>query len=255
MLISHLKTSNGLLFSLIGPSLDKGPLSTLFYFALSAHENFSIDPYNQIVKYFKTDHVRILTLDLPGHGKGLASEKALTLWAKKMAEGEDILTPFFEKVKKGIDELCEDNLIERGKLGVIGLSRGAFIACHIAAICPQIEYILGFAPLTSLSYAREFKSKDVCSFNLETLFLFLYRKKIRFYIGNQDTRVGTDHCFNWIYQLAKFAKQHHIYSPPFELIMSPSIGYLGHGTPPYIFKAGATWIKQIMDIEHAPPNN
>ena len=249
MLISHLKTSEGLLFSLLGPSLDKGSLPALFYFALSAHESFSIDPYNQIVKHLNTDRLRIFTLDIPGHGKGLVAEKALTFWAQKMEQGIDVLTPFFKKVKKSIDELVTQNFIEKGQLGMIGLSRGGFIACHIAAICPQVEYILGFAPLTCLSYAREFENKNIYSFDLETLIPYLYRKKIRFYIGNQDTRVGTKHCFNWIYQLAKFAKKQRILSPPIELMINPSIGYLGHGTPPYIFKAGANWIKQVMEIK------
>jgi esterase FrsA len=47
-------------------------------------------------------------------------------------------------------------VIQKDKLAVMGLSRGVFIACHVAAAIPAVSTILGFAPLTNLCAIKEF---------------------------------------------------------------------------------------------------
>lgn len=241
---AQIKVTDTMTFSYVGPTLEKGPLPTVFYFALSAKDSLETHPYNQPAYFLHSDTCRIFTVTLPGHEEGRRPEGALTYWAKKMGEGVDLLTPFFQEVKQGIDTLLKKGLIVENLFGAIGLSRGAFVALHVAALCNAIQFVLGFAPQTRLSYAKEFqKGPDVSSFDLEHLIPKLYNRTIRFYIGNLDTRVGTNHAFNLVCDLAKEAKKHLIHSAPIEMIISPSIGYQGHGTPPHIFKAGADWIK------------
>ncbi|MCB1081898.1 MAG: alpha/beta hydrolase, partial [Chlamydiia bacterium] len=72
------------------------------------------------------------------------------------------------------------------------------------------------------------------------------KKKVRFYIGNHDMRVGTDHAFSFIQNLAKEAHTHRIRTSPIELIIGPSIGYQGHGTAPQTFQSGAEWVKGAL---------
>jgi len=248
MKISRLKISDTLTFSFIGPPLEQGPLPTVFYFALSAKDSLETDPYNQPVRFLHSNKCRIFTVTLPGHEEGRKPENAISYWAEKMSEGKDLLTPFFDNVKKGIDYLLKEKLVLEEAFGVMGLSRGAFVASHVAALCPAIRFIVGFAPQTRLSKAKEFQGgPDVSHFDLENLIPKLYNRTIRFYIGNLDTRVGTKNAFDLVSRLAEEAKNHRIRSAPIELIIGPSIGYQGHGTAPHVFEAGTIWINHFWE--------
>jgi esterase FrsA len=110
--------------------------------------------------------------------------------------------------------------------------------------------VLGFAPLTQPQPLEELKLFQGISFDhisLTSVADHLIHARLRFYIGNHDTRVGTDACYHFIHYLTEVAFNSGIRSPTVELILYPSIGYKGHGTPPVIFYEGADWIKgQIM---------
>ncbi|MEX0962139.1 MAG: alpha/beta hydrolase [Simkaniaceae bacterium] len=229
----------------VGPSLDKGPLPGLLYLSLSKEESLLLDPFNQPVQLLHSDSIRIFSLTIPGHGPDLDPKKALELWAESIASNEDPLTPFFQKASNFVDTLLCKNIAST--LAVAGLSRGAFAACHIAKLNPSIQTILGFAPLLSLKNAEEFQDLQENPL-LESLDLFkyleaLYNKNIRFYIGNRDKRVDTNLSCQFIQDLSDLAYTHRIRSAPLELILSPSIGYMGHGTSFETFNLGTKWLK------------
>lgn len=211
-------------------------MPTLFYFSLSAKASLEQDPFNQPVQFLKDFPLRIFSVTLPAHENNLPPENAMTVWEERMKGGDPVIPPFMDHLKEIIKELKPS--IKEGNFAAAGLSRGAYIACHLAAVCPEITHILGFAPLTRFRAARDL--------DLETLTSSLYHRSIRFYIGNHDTRVGTDHAFSFIDRLAKEAHKHRIRSSPIELIIGPSNGYQGHGTPPQVFKQGADWIKEVL---------
>ena len=72
----------------------------------------------------------------------------------------------------------------------------------------------------------------------------LAKKQVRFYIGNRDTRVGTQECFECLEKIAAASD-----SPPSaELFIRRSIGQMGHGTPPEVFSEGADWIYERLKI-------
>lgn len=225
-----------------GPSIEEGPKPTIFYFALSAEDSLGKDPYNQPVQFSEGSPFRIFSMTLPGHENNLPPENALNVWAERMAQGEKVIPDFIEKVVQAIQALSHH--FEGGTLSVMGLSRGAFIACHVAAACPLVKNIVGYAPLTKLSYAKEFKILAGKALDLEHLIPKLYDRSIRFYIGNNDTRVGTDHAFSLIHSLAKTAQESKIRIPPIEMLIYPSVGRHGHGTPPKIFKNGIDYLKR-----------
>jgi hypothetical protein len=79
--------------------------------------------------------------------------------------------------------------------------------------------------------------------NLHALIPKLADKKIRFYIGNKDTRVDTKSCMDLALSLSDAST---LRSPNIELIMSPSIGLMGHGTGPETFKQGAEWLAKAI---------
>lgn len=220
----------------VGPPLDEGAMPTLFYFSLSAKASLEQGPFNQPVQFLKNTPIRIFSVTLPAHENNLPPENAMNVWEERMEAGDPIIPSFIEKLKGILQDLKQT--IKEGHLVAAGLSRGAYIACHFAAACPEITHILGFAPLTRFRAAK--------SFDLETLTPYLYQRNLRFYIGNHDTRVGTAHAFSFIEKLAKTAHDHRIRSSPIELIVGPSIGYQGHGTSPEVFRAGAEWIKKVL---------
>ena len=224
----------------VGPPLEEGPLPALIYLALSDEESLHLDPFNQPVKYLKSSRIRIFSLTIPGHGPDLDPTKAITFWRQKFDEGIDILTPFFNQAAQQI----KDWQHHMSSIAIGGLSRGAFCACHIAALLPQVKIVLGFAPLIQLELAKEMQGCHLPNLALDPD--TLCDRTIRFYIGNRDLRTGTENCFQFVRDLANAAFQRKIRSSPIELIVGPSIGHQGHGTAPHVFEAGANWLMEKL---------
>lgn len=240
--------------SYLGPDLIEGPLPSFFYFALSEQESLTLDPYNQPAAFLASYPMRIFSMTLPGHGGALQEKEAMHFWAQEMARGHFLIEDFLNQCVLAIEKMVEKNWLIPEKCGVGGLSRGAFIASHVAARLPFIRTLLGFAPLTKLSALRTFadvaQHQEVQSLNLENLIDALSDRTIRFYIGNHDTRVGTEHCFQFIAKTAETAYESGIRSSPIELIIGPSIGHMGHGTSKEVFEAGAKWMGEQLGVIH-----
>ena len=125
MKTSHLTISDTPIFSFVSPLLEQGPLSTVFYFALSAKDCSATDPYHHPVRLLHSNKCCIFTTALP----------------------------VFEKVKEGIDYLLDKKLILEKAFGVMRLSRKAFVASHVTTLCPAIRFITSFASQTQLDKA------------------------------------------------------------------------------------------------------
>lgn len=237
----------------LGPPLEEGPLPAVFYFSLSAYDSLFTEPFNQPAEFLLAYKLRVFSLTLPGHH--LPPNEALPFWAAEVAAGRDPMANFLMKSAEIISELMDRHIIIPEALGMMGLSRGVFIAAHLAALFPVVKAIVGFAPLTRLDYASEFAELQnhpiVRGSSLENLAPALYNRHIRLYIGNHDTRVGTDHCFAWMQALANTAWENRVRSSPIELIIGPSLGYQGHGTSPEVFRNGALWLGKTLGAEHA----
>lgn len=220
----------------IGPDLDMGPLPSVIYLSISAAESLSLDPYNQPAKVLEKENIRVFSITLPGHGHGFDKTKAMNYWAKHTSE----LLLFINETKKFVLHLSK----HATNIGLMGLSRGGFIATHLA-VMPQVRAVLGFAPLTDLAGLSEFENKNFeDALNLKHLYKDLIHKKIRYYIGNRDLRVGTERAFNFIFDLSDYAYHERIRSMSAELFILPSIGLHGHGTLFETFQEGAIWLKK-----------
>lgn len=247
-----LTLESDLTVSYLGPPLSLGPMPALFYFALSAKDSLTTDPYNQIVQALSPYPLRIFSMDLPAHEEGLPPTQAIRAWAQQIEAQEDPIRPFIQKGQRAIASLRSQGVIPPTQLAVAGLSRGAFIASHLAAEVPDAPFLLGFAPLTKLACVQEMHSLQhhpiVQSLELTSLIPKLQHKQIRFYIGNRDLRVGTAHCFHFVQALVDAAYAAQIRSVPIELILGPSIGHQGHGTAREVFEAGAAWIAKKLRV-------
>ncbi|HSX10327.1 MAG TPA: prolyl oligopeptidase family serine peptidase [Chlamydiales bacterium] len=227
-----------------GPALDHGPLPSLFYFAISGPDSLTLDPFNQPVQFLGGKMVRIFSMTLPGHEANLPASGAMSIWAEEQGKGID---PFLDSVQLAVDFAIREKFADPSKLGAAGLSRGAFIAAHLAARDERFRFLLGFAPLTRLSKLKEFAHLTENPFvnNLDLIHLAkaLGDRHVRLYIGNHDTRVGTRECFDFAMALVdhKSARTSQV-----ELIIGPSIGHMGHGTSPEVFQQGAHWLENCL---------
>lgn len=236
--------------SYIGPNLEKGALPAVFYFALSAEESLNVDPYNQPALFFLDYPIRVFSLDLPAHGKGQKAVDAITVWAKEMSQGKDPISEFIDKATLAIETLLEKGHLIEDKIGLMGLSRGGLIACHVASKLSYLRHILCFAPLTDLALSKEFQGLKedhaVKKLNLRNLTSTIFDRSLRFYIGNRDVRVSTSACFHFMESLVETAFQHQIRSPQIEMFITPSIGQFGHGTSKESFISGAQWLAEEL---------
>lgn len=228
-----------------GPPLDLGPLPSLFYFALSGPDSLCLDPFNQIVQFLQGKMIRIFSLTLPGHENNLPATDAMRIWAEDFAKGRNPIASFLEDAQQAIEWAIRERFIDPHKMSVAGLSRGGFVAAHLAARETRFRQLLCFAPVTKLSFIREFKGIPSLVDHLDLLHLAqkLSDRHIKLYIGNEDTRVGTQECFEFAMHIVKKKVNR---SADVELLIYPSIGQMGHGTPPEIFQKGADAIMQVF---------
>lgn len=242
----------------MGPPLSHGKLPSLFYFALTGRDSLSQDPYNQPARMAASTKGRIFSITLPEHGGNEPDSNAMHRWALRLLDGDDFVSPFIVHCKKIVDFLIEEGYIDIDHLAVAGLSRGGFMATHLAASDARFKYLLAFAPLTDLYSLKELAESSsarpplVDSLNLMSLIDQLHEKTVRFYIGNRDTRVSTARCCEFIIALSDAAYNKRHRSPPIELHLFPSIGHRGHGTPPHIFQSGIDWIKMHLSLSSNP---
>lgn len=198
----------------VGPPLETGPLPALIYFSLSETESLETPPFNTPVTNLEDKPLRIFSFTLPHHENGA---RDISQWT------EEVVTAFVHKVAAEVRALLPHITC----LSVAGLSRGACIACRLASLVPEIKFILGYAPMIQF---------------LDNCIEPISDRSIRFYIGNNDTRVGTERVFAYIHALAKSADAKRIRTSPIELIMGPSIGRDGHGTSDATFQHGTDWL-------------
>lgn len=243
---STIQVPDGPLVYFTGPSLSLGKMPAVFYFALSGQASLCTDPYNQPAAFLSEYPVRIYSITLPGHEHESQFIHAIKHWAQEISKGNNIIQQFTEQTVQAIDYLIGNGWVDPEKIAVAGLSRGGFIAVHIAAQDPRVKMIVGFAPLTKLTFANEFSSLQdnplAQSLNLHNLVKRLVGRQLRFYIGNRDVRVGTENCFRFVSELAEASFALQVRSPPVELIITPSQGQHGHGTLPNIFQDGTSWL-------------
>jgi pimeloyl-ACP methyl ester carboxylesterase len=232
-----------------GPDLQYGALPAVLFFALSAQMSLFEDPFNQPVIRLSQQGIRVFSWDLPFHGPAFDPHDAMRQWAHEFVHHPSFISDFLDLCQCNIDYLIREGFIASQRLAVAGLSRGGFIATHLAARDPRLNIILGFSPLTEPQPLEELKLFQGSSFDqiaLTSVVDHLVHARLRFYIGNHDIRVGTDACYQFIRTLTEAAVHKGIRSPAVELIIYPSIGHKGHGTPPSIFHEGADWIKQQL---------
>lgn len=140
----------------------------------------------------------ILSLDLPCHGAdatnlpvappGSGESANLLCWADRIHAGDDgIFLNFCAQLSQAMDELG----ITRA--GLVGVSRGGYVAITCAAFDARFVAIALEAPVTDLNYLAEFKQYPVNEqlFTTAQYVPYLDWRPVLVRIGAHDGRVGT----------------------------------------------------------------
>lgn len=231
------------LIAYVGPDFSMGKMPAIIYFAVSKEESLTLDPFCQPVQLLENKFCRVFSFALPCHGEGFDKLHAIKDWADGLKTNPDLFSDFIENCSSEIDALIEEGIIDADHIATFGLSRGGYFATLLAAHHIKIKTILAFAPITKFVHLHEFQNGfDYNFIELNNSYEKLLTKELRFYIGNRDSRVGTECCFEFIKELTDKAYESGIRSPKVELVISPSTGMKGHGTPPNIFQDGINWL-------------
>lgn len=248
-LCNALTVAPGITLYHTGPALDHGPLPSFFYFAISGPDSLTLDPFNQPVQFLQGQMIRIFSMTLPGHENNLPATGAMTIWAEDLAKGTNCVSDFLDAAQLAIDFAIREKFVDPTRMAVGGLSRGGYIAAHLAAREERFRFLLAFAPLTRLRSIKEFSQLQdhplSNQLDIHNLAEPLSDRHIRLYIGNHDTRVGTRDCFDFAMELVEKKKNR---TSQVEMIITPSIGRDGHGTSPEVFKEGAQWIARSLKV-------
>jgi len=233
-----------------GPRVSEGPLPAFMYFALSGEESLCQEPINGPAASLKEENIRCFSFSLPHHDSSVSAKDAIKIWKQEFEKGIDFFTPFIRRSKESIEFLIREKIIDPEHLYLGGLSRGGFSALFLAANIPEVKGCVTFAPVTKLALSESFVDIDHHVVNrdldIDELKHALSKIAHRIYIGNRDRLVKTEECFRFLQLLTETAYQSGIRSPEIEMVISPSIGHRGHGTPPKIFRDGAEWIKEKL---------
>jgi predicted esterase len=211
-------SANSLTFFVKEPT-DRPAKGTIFYFSLSAEDSLSLPPFCHPVDSLLKQGISVISTTLPHHEDNARPYGISELWQKD----KHILKEFIERLQKSIEEIKKQY---SPPFGAMGLSRGAFIALHLASECKDIYSICCFAPMLSL--------KDDLDLSLPTLVSKLLSKNIHIFIGDNDTLVNTSKVIAFGHEIEA------------KVTVYPSIGRSGHGTPDEQFEKGATWLSMNL---------
>ena len=131
----------------------------------------------------------VMSLDLPCHGADAEpGVQPLDCWARRIAAGDqDIFLSFCAGLFGVLDRL------DASTVGMVGISRGAYVAITCAAYDERFRDLALEIPVTDLNYLTEFKSRpvDQTIFGTDQYVPYISNRTILVRIGKDDERVGT----------------------------------------------------------------
>lgn len=246
--IQILTTKDGVRFGL-WPQRPDRPAPTLVVLASSIEETLSSPYFRQSGHILARQGYLCVSVDLPCHGQETRPQESpgLSGWRVRTDRDEDFVADATDRMRKVMDYLIAERLADPERIGVLGTSRGGFMALHFAASDPRVKCVAAFAPVTDLGALSEFRGAEhqplVRRLAIEKQADALANRAIWLVIGDRDARVGTDLAIQFarLVTAASLAKQ---LSPRVDLhvLASPQ----GHTTPAGSAEQAAIWIDKQM---------
>lgn len=241
--------AHGVLFSILDPLPDK-PIATVLVLAMDQKTSLEKSSFNRSALLLKKQHeVLCISLDMPAHGSDRrpGERNGIAGWHDRLANKENIVEDFTSRATGVLNYLIEKGYTDRDRIGVIGISRGAFMALHLMAANPMIKAVAVDAPCAYLPAVREFADLkgDLLTESLSLINIAdspNLQKPIYLMVGNHDTRVGTEHSIRFA-QAVVAAAPVNVRLRPIELHVVPGED---HRQPEGTHENLSSWLGKIL---------
>lgn len=203
-------TRSGTAFAML-PRHPGNPAPTLVLLATTGADTLSTEPYCRTGCLLHARGWNVVSLDLPCHGADVRPDEPVELagWAARLAQGENIVASFQQRVNDVIEHLVATGVADPERLAAAGTSRGGFMAFQAAAGNPGLRAVAAFAPATDLIALREFAGQEtnplMRALALTATTETLADRAAWIIIGNADDRVDTDKTVVFARSLARAA--------------------------------------------------
>lgn len=247
-----LKTPDGVDFAIWGEK-PTSPSPTLVMFAADMNGTLTNIDNNTIAILLKEKGFVVVALDVPCHGRDAQSGESsgdLGAWRTRIEKGQPLMQETSHKTSRVLNHLIAEGYSDPLRLVVSGTSRGGFTAFHVAAAEPRFKYVIGFAPVTHLPTLAEFSGTSsnpaVLEYSAIHLAPKLADRSVWIAIGNNDVRVGTDDCLDFVRELVKHSSPKN--NPvPVELHLLATINHRLHANPALEFRQTYAPHRQAAD--------
>lgn len=169
---------------------------------LAMDRTFTLDtaPYNIVTNLFLAAGHRVASLDMPQHGELVDGfGEGLAGMAAAVAAGVDIFADLAAAARALVDEGIRRGWVTPGRVVACGTSRGGHAALCLLAEDDRLLAAAVHAPVTCLPALEEFAALAdhpiVRRWNAGALAPRLAGRPVFQHIGEEDPRVGAEHCF------------------------------------------------------------
>jgi dienelactone hydrolase len=257
---------NGYRYGLMGEHPGH-PAPTLFVLAASLETMRDDGHFNALGRTLARYGFMSIMLDPPAHGEdwrkgeGNGMEGALVAWRQRLDRGEDLVGPFNRRAEEVLNYLIQQRLADPARVGAFGISRGGFLAFHLAAADARIQYAAALSPLIDPMALSEFvgdsqleRAEAVSAIRLAPK---LAGRPIWIGISNDDMRVDVGQIIAFTRAVVRASAQGQKPYPviPVELVMGPASAAGGKGH--YALDEGnallANWILKFYGRPESVP--
>jgi esterase FrsA len=177
------------------------PRPTVFLFAVAADVTIDSPTYNAATDPLRREGWLIVSMDPPAHGEDARAGESpdLTGWAQRVAAGQPLVEPFVTNVSRAIDSLIATKQSDPTAIFAVGISRGGFLALHLAAVDHRVRGVVAMMPVTDLRALLEFRNVVAPErYLLTSVAGQLSRTPLYVRIAEQDGRVSTEACQQFV---------------------------------------------------------
>lgn len=166
------------------------------------------DKYSDASTVFRNAGYTLIAIDVPCHGKDAKKKEptGLTCWNKRANDSKtDIFLPYISKLQNVLAAVKEKGIADASAIGVLGVSRGGYLAMRVASEIPEVTFVIAMAPVTDIFRLSEFKESKAPKelYSLKASYPNLAKKHIFIQINNDDDRVGTMEALSFITGVTK----------------------------------------------------
>jgi len=245
------ETGTGVEFGSWG-HLPTAPSPTLIVLASTIEGTLGDAYFRQCGNELSARGYLLVSIDLPCHGKQhrAGEPQGLTGWRHRCERGDDFVAESNKRLAQVLDHLIAGGHTDASRVAVCGTSRGGYLALQFAAHDLRVKCVAAYAPVTELRALREFRGTEenelVQLLAVNQQAGKLAGRAVWIIIGDQDSRVGTDHSIDLARRITKASLAKGLVSRvDLHVVAEPR----GHTTPAGAPEQSASWILRQIEID------